>query len=511
MKLKAKKKLKYLAPVPFVILVICIGYFVKPLIQNASNKDQAAVPVTETVNHTVPETGATYQEDQSEELPPALQETEEDTESKAGNQTDEHADGEPSLEGQPEEIMMLSSDPLMLHDLYAERGETAFFQCFDAEAEDYIWEYYDMTVRDWAEMEVISGYDDLGRQVSGVVIEASDENNGTMLRCRILYPDGREVTETACLYVLNKAITGISAEEVSMDAEHYASVHRIPVLVEYADGTTEEITGLSGLHFLKETEQSVAEGVSFSGNYTETITTTIAEVDYLYTGYGENIVRLRYHPRGVNEKKLDIETMFHGTDQNPPVISQVDLSDYRISADSDSVEIMVTVLAEDDITPYPMLQYAVLPKGQELTEEDWRNRNCFHHIFDQNGTWVIYCRDQYGNIGSYERDMIVSDHEAPEILSVTLAQEGWQPSNTIQVDAEDVLSVTYSFSCAETGEDSGFIAQNCYEITQNGTWTVRVKDAAGNVSTRQIYVSSIDGQSPIILGITTQQNNREVN
>lgn len=509
MKLRVKRILKYLAPVPFVILVICIGYFVKPLIQNASNKDQAAVPVTEAVNtNPLRETGGT-DEKQSEDLPPAPQGTDENAENGADGQTEEQKEGGLQPEEQQEEIIMLSSEPVMLHDLYAERGENVVFQCFDAEAESYIWEYYDMAVRNWAEMEGISGYDDMGRQVSGVTIEASEENDGTMLRCRILFPEDREVIETACLYVINKVITDIAVEEMSMDAERYVAIHTIPVLVEYADGTTEEITGLAGLHFLKETEQNVTEGVSFSGNYMEIITTAIAEVDYLYAGYGENKVQLRYHPRGVNEKKLDIETMFHGTDQNPPVISQVDFSDYRISADSDSVEIMVTVMAEDDITPYPMLRYAVLPKGQELTEEDWNNRNCFNHIFDQNGTWIIYCRDQYGNVGFYEKDIIVSDHEAPEILSVTLEREGWQPSNTIQVDAEDVLSVTYSFSCAETGEDSGFIAQNCYEITQNGTWTVRVKDAAGNISAGQIYVSGIDGQSPIILGISTQQN-REV-
>ena len=99
----------------------------------------------------------------------------------------------------------------------------------------------------------------------------------------------------------------------------------------------------------------------------------------------------------------------------------------------------------------------------------------------------------------------MSDSDAPEIASVTLEKEGWYSSNTIRVQASDALSLTYSYSCAETGEDSGFIARNEYEITSNGTWIVRVMDAAGNLSTEQIYVSSIDTQNPVINGITQKE------
>lgn len=539
LKLRVKRILKYLAPVPFVLLVICTAYFVKPLIQNAADRDTdtTADPVTEvpdTVHTAMPESGETGREDQSEAIPPAaLQETENSTgegveagrpEEESGEDVEEgnpdEEQGEDSLlsetrlpetEDQPEVIAAVTSDPVMLHDLYAERGERVTFPCFRDGAESYAWEYYDMTIRDWAEMEGVSGYDDLGRQISCAVVEASEENDGLMLRCKISLPEGEVITETACLYVFDKGIAGITLEDISTDAETYVSSRMIPVIVEYADGTTEEITGLSGLHFLQEVEQSVEESETLSGNCVEIITTAIAEVDYLYPEYGENQVRLRYHPRGLNAKKMDAGMIFYGTDQNPPVISQVDFSDYTIGTDEDDqAEIMVTVMAEDDITPYPLLQYAVLPEGQEAAEADWHNRNCFNAVFDQNGTWVVYCRDQYGNVGSYEKDIIVSDHEAPEILSVTLEKDGWQTANTIQVEASDDLSVTYSYSCAETGEDSGFIGRNYYEITHNGTWTVRVRDAAGNVSSEQIHVTSIDSQVPVILGITTQQNNREV-
>ncbi len=431
----------------------------------------------------------------------------------AESETPPEAEEQPMPEPESEEetaASILSMEPLALCDLYAESGARVTFQCFYADASDYHWEYYDMVARDWVQIkEVQSGRDDLGRQVFFVCMDATEENDGAILRCRVSFPDGEEIIDTACLYVLDREIMSVSVGELSMDAEKYVYIHTIPVTIEYADGTTEELIGLSGMHFLQRTEKSVEESISPTGNPIETVVTVIAEVDYRCADYGENAVELRYHPLGLSEtKKIDVAATFTGTDQNPPVISQVDFSDYRIGTEM-SAEVTVTIMAEDDITPYPMLQYAVLPKGQELTDEEWGNRNCFKKIFNQNGTWVIYCRDQYGNIGTYEKDIIIGDPDAPEILSVTLEKDGWQTENTICVDAQDVLSLSYQYSCAETGEDSGFITRNTYEIKDNGTWTIRVKDAAGNITSEQLYVSSIDRQSPVINGIFQAQTNAE--
>ncbi|MCM1103263.1 MAG: immunoglobulin domain-containing protein [Clostridium sp.] len=506
MKLRVKRILKTLIPVPIMILVICIAYLLQPLIHGNGEKDQekgsgaAAGDATEVMqvqsgSDSVagvemlfsPETAPA---EEAEELPPDLeQESEPET--------------EPPEKAEEEAAVTLSAEPLALCDLYAERGARVTFQCFYSGAEDYRWEYYDMTVRDWSQIEdVQSGVDGLGRQVSFVCLDAADENDGAVLRCRISFPDGEEITETACLYVLEQSVIDVSVADLSMDAEKYAYIHNVPVTVRYADGTEEEITGLSGMHFLERMEKSIEESVSSTGNLIETVTSVITEADYQYSGYGENEVTLRYHPAGLPEKKIDVTAVLTGTDQNPPVISYVDF-EHRIGTEI-SAEVTVTVTAEDDITPYPLLQYAVLPKGQELTEADWCNRSCFKRRFDQNGTWIVYCRDRYGNIGIYEKDIIVGDQEAPEILSVVLEKEGLQTSNTIRVEAADVLSVSYQYSCAETGEDSGFITRNEYEISDNGTWIIRVRDAAGNTASEQLYVSSIDRKSPVINGIFTQ-------
>lgn len=482
MSLKVKRILKYLIPIPFVILVICIAYLIKPLLQNAPAGGTESVS-NENLEPTKSPLPTISPEEQTNEAPAPDHETPKEAETA---------------------VVVLSSVPLPLCDLYAEWGTIATFKCFYDGAQAYRWEYYDMVMRDWSEIEdVRSGYDDLGRQVSYVNMEASNENDGTMLRCRVLFPD-MEIIETACLYVLDQAVTNIFVEDLSMDAQSYVYIHMIPVVVTYMDGTQEELTGLSGLHFLETKVKNVEEEVSLAGNTIETVTTVISEADHRYSDYGAAEVMLRYHPVGLSEaKKIDLAATFSGTDQNPPVISQVDFSDYRIG--KEMAEMTVTITAEDDITPYPLLQYAVLPKGQELTEADWRNRSCFKKEFDKNGIWVIYCRDQYGNIGTYEKDIIVIDSDPPKISSVVLEKEGWNQSNTICVKASDALSLTYSYSCAETGEDSGFIARNEYEIKNNGTWVVRVMDAAGNVSAEKIYVSSIDRQSPVINGITTQK------
>ncbi len=511
MKLRVKRILKYLIPVPVVILLLCTAYFVRPFVQNKANQgkgNEPAVSNTAGVTSVQCGSGGKLQEEGQPLSEPERGDAESDPE--GAESEPEDAESEPELP-QEETAAVLSTEPLALCDLYAEPGARVAFQCFYNGATDYQWEYYDVMARDWSQVEKVqSGVDELGRKISFVNADATDENNGLMLRCRISFPDREAITETACLYVLNKAIAGVSVEDVSV-AEKYVYIHTIPVMVEYADGTTEKITGLAGMHFLERTEKSVEESVSPTGNPIETVMTVITETDYRHSDYGANEIALRYHPAGLTEaKKMDITAIITGTDQNPPIISWVDFSDYRTGT-VPSEEVTVTVMAEDDITPYPLLQYAVLPKGQELTDEEWENRNCFKKIFDQNGTWVIYCRDQYGNIGMYEKDIIIGDPDAPEILLVTLEKEGWQTENTICVDAKDVLPLSYQYSCAETGEDSGFITRNTYDIRDNGTWTIRVKDAAGNITSEQLFVSGIDRQSPVINGISTQTQKEEQN
>ena len=64
--------------------------------------------------------------------------------------------------------------PLYLTDLYAEKGDTAVFKCYDSGAESYAWEYYDMAFNAWkkADMEnVQNSKDELGREVSGFGIK----------------------------------------------------------------------------------------------------------------------------------------------------------------------------------------------------------------------------------------------------------------------------------------------------------------------------------------------------
>ncbi len=396
----------------------------------------------------------------------------------------------------------LSQDTISLCDMYAEHGTTVIFKCFYEDAAAYRWEYYDMGKRDWCVIEDAQiEYDELYRQVSYIYMKASDENNGIMIRCHIFFDDTREdIIESAFLYVLDKTVRNVSAEDAFLNAEQYVNILSIPVNVEYEDGSNETITGLSGLHFLNITEQAEDESVSIMGNLTETVTMTVSENDYAFINLGEQEVRLRYR-NDLEKKKTEFTAKYTGIDQNPPVISQVDFSDYEVSTVDEPVAVTVTITAEDDMTPYPLLQYAILPFGKEPKEKDWITNYHFTKEMNNNGAWIIYCRDQYGNVATYEKDIIVIDNKKPVILSVSLEKEGWQSANTIKVDASDALSLTYSFSCAETGEDSGFIDRNEYNISENGTWKVRVMDRAGNISETNIFVTEIDNQCPIIIGI----------
>lgn len=86
-------------------------------------------------------------------------------------------------------------------------------------------------------------------------------------------------------------------------------------------------------------------------------------------------------------------------------------------------------------------------------------------------------------------------------LSVQLeTEEKWCQKNSIIVTT-DALPAEFFYSCAETGEDSGWIKENEKEVFSNGTWNVMVRDAAGNIAAAEITVSNIDKQPPVIIEI----------
>lgn len=62
----------------------------------------------------------------------------------------------------------------------------------------------------------------------------------------------------------------------------------------------------------------------------------------------------------------------------------------------------------------------------------------------------------------------------------------------------------YSFENKEKGLASDWISYEEYAVDANGTWTIRVKDNAGNISETEIEVSNIDKEAPVIKRISVK-------
>lgn len=403
-------------------------------------------------------------------------------------------------------ISNISAESLIsLADVYSEARGIAEFQCYYPDATSYTWEVYDLRQKKWVipEQEMIQErIDELVRNISVLQVEASKENHERMVRCSIERAGGETITETASLYILD-IIEDISVEDFETDGNRYVHISEIPVKVTYTDGTTQIIRGLNHFCFLDKTEFADCEECE-DGNKQETITTVITEQEQYYLELDEKEVMFRYDKGG--EESIDFMGKLLGKDYEPPIIENVQISPFEISSEDRPIPVVVTIIAEDNGTPYPQLEYAFVPEGQEPTEEDWKQKNKLEIDITQNGIWEAYCRDLSGNYITAQQEVIAVDQKVPE-LSIMLEQEAWCMETRLLVHAEDVSEVSYCYTCEEAGIDSGWVADAEYMIKQNGNWQVQAKDSVGNISSQEIRVTNIDRQAPVILSIEIKENN----
>lgn len=390
--------------------------------------------------------------------------------------------------------------PVRISDIYAEKDSIVFFHCYYPDAVKYTWEIYDMK-NGWqkaASEDVTSSRDELNREISSLQVLAEKDNDVLTVRCISDFETKESVTDTASLHILEK-IVDISADDFTSDSGQYISTKDIPFSITYQDGSKEEVTGLNNIYFLDAAETS-EYSTSVSGNAIETITTVITAHDYFYMEPKEREVTLRYQ----GKEYIDIPIKLIGEDLSAPVISQITISEYTISNVDKPVPVTVSIQAEDNSTSYPNLLYAFLPEGEEIKEDSWTKKASFDADITQNGTWIAYCKDESGNVGKYEKDIIAVDNKAP-VMSVKLENESWCKKNKIIINATDALSVEYNFYCPETGEESGWTSKNEYEVTKNSTWQVKARDAVGNLAEQEITIDNIDNQMPVINNITEKK------
>ncbi len=388
----------------------------------------------------------------------------------------------------------VTQDIIRIADMYAVKGDLTL-KSYYPDAAGYTWELYDTDTKSWKSLDAETVYDELYRPVSSISLDLEQD---IMVRCEVEKENSEESILDVATVKCIQSVTGISAAQEQVETgTGWLCSRDIPVKVTYRDNSSETLSGLYGLVFVDSLESSEVT-YSDTGNMIETITTVSTECEYSYVNAGEKEFVIRYRDK---DKMYDTNLTVVSADKEAPVISAVSISDFEISNIDKPVTVEVSITAEDNETPYPELMYAFLPQETEPEEADWTANPKFEKNIDKNGTWIAYCRDKSGNIAAFEKKIIAVDQKAPK-LALTLEHSEWCQSNKIIADARDELSITYLFTCPETGEDSGWIDRNEYDVTKNGTWEVQAKDAAGNTAVKEITVSNIDTQMPIIKGIT---------
>lgn len=387
-----------------------------------------------------------------------------------------------------------------LSDVYAEKGSIATFRCYDPEATYYLWETYDPQTDSWVENgEAVEITDELFRKISTLLVEADDIHSGLTVRCKVGRRSAEDIVSTAVLHILPE-IESISVPEYTAEAGAYVSARELPVQISFQDGSKDTITGLNGLFFLKK-EESYEQGTAVSGNMTETITTVYTACDYNHLEQNQETV-VRYQGQSGTQ---DTTAMLIAEDSTPPEIKAVSIGDFEVSIFDKPVPVTVTIIAEDEITAYSDLAYAFLPEGEEPKVKDWiQGTSTLEIDATRNGTWVAYCKDESGNIATQEKHLIVVDNKPP-VVDVSLEYDTWCKENKIHVAATDGTSVEYSYSCNQTGEDTGWSTRNEHTITDNGLWRIKVRDTVGNITEQEICVDNIDRQAPVIRSITSKR------
>ena len=134
---------------------------------------------------------------------------------------------------------------------------------------------------------------------------------------------------------------------------------------------------------------------------------------------------------------------------------------------------------------------------------DWQKENTF--TVSDNDIHEFYVKDSLGNENSAPAKIKADkyDAEAPVIKSITPNTTEWVSDKvTVTVDATDegVMGIAYKL-----GKDGEWQSINTFDITENGTYQVYVKDALGNeiANPEEIVIGNIDKTAPEIVDFTS--------
>ena len=134
-----------------------------------------------------------------------------------------------------------------------------------------------------------------------------------------------------------------------------------------------------------------------------------------------------------------------------------------------------------------------------LTTEGKTSLNATLGNITTNGTYYAWVKDAAENVTSKQFTISKVDKTAPTISNLTSSNTNWTSGNvTLTATASDAESGLYTASPYGWNSTTTWTNSNTLNVTKNGTYTVNVRNAIGNISSKSIVVSNIDKTGPTI-------------
>ncbi len=217
---------------------------------------------------------------------------------------------------------------------------------------------------------------------------------------------------------------------------------------------------------------------------------------YTYTVVSNGTYYLEFYDS--EEKSVKIKVSINNIDKDPPKV--------ELSA-PEEIDNEKTITGTIDETGSGIASVELV---SDANAEITLNGNIFTYITTENATYRFMVTDKAGN-EVYE-DITVKNIDA---IAPTISETEVNPNNiatkaTITVTASDNQNgsglADLAYGIGDNVDEVTWKAENTFEVESNGTYTVYVKDKAGNISETSVNVGEIDKVAPIISVVVTDNN-----
>ncbi len=297
------------------------------------------------------------------------------------------------------------------------------------------------------------------------------------------------VSKEGVLTVMKKNYKSIEAKTVTktMDVGKNLNISEVLVLLKYDNDTSEFADGFSNLCFKNSDGELVSEKVIALGENTFTV-----------------LLQDETNP-------CETELNIMGADLSAPkfncTVRWKDGAEYGQDISNDNNRSLIfSIDASDNVTEKSDIQYAVY-KDQTLLIDYEKNSEIEITAASGNGTYTIYAKDNEGNISEGQDYSITAwDFEKPETVRVIQnpTEDQYSVYRTATVNASDTIGYpekpyfwmkktdSFDYDKADWSSSPDFIT------VENGTYTVYVRDKAGNYASQDVVISKIDHDAPEI-------------